>query len=67
MVTGRWGLFFQRPDKQAVEQDLEAGRRWHEETWPVIRAKAKRDGGEVLFSDLVGIRSDRVTGRTWGE
>lgn len=37
------------------------------ETWPKIRAKAKTDGGEILFADHVGIRSDRVTGRTWGE
>lgn len=63
----RWGLPFQRPDKRAVEQDPEAVRRWHEGTWPAIRAKAKKDGGEVLFADRVGIRSDQVTGRTWGE
>jgi transposase len=61
----RWGLSFQRPDKRAVEQDPEAVRRWHEETWPAIRAKVKKDGGEVLFADQVGIRSDQVTGRTW--
>ncbi|WP_425471276.1 hypothetical protein [Streptomyces roseicoloratus] len=23
--------------------------------------------GEILFADLVGTRSDQVTGRTWGE
>ena len=28
--------------------------------------KAKAEGGEVLFADQVGIRSDQVTGRTWG-
>ncbi|WP_267891576.1 winged helix-turn-helix domain-containing protein [Streptomyces sp. IGB124] len=61
----RWGLSFQRPDKRAVEQDPEAVRRWHEETWPAIRAKVRRDGGEILFADQVGIRSDQVTGRTW--
>lgn len=61
-----WGLTFQRPDKRAVEQDTEAVRVWREETWPAIRAKAKAENGEVLFGDQVGIRSDQVTGRTWG-
>ncbi|MFE0654703.1 IS630 family transposase [Streptomyces sp. NPDC059534] len=62
----RWGLTFQRPDKRAVEQDPEAVRLWREETWPAIRARAKAENGEVLFADQVGIRSNQVTGRTWG-
>ncbi|MFF1502177.1 IS630 family transposase [Streptomyces sp. NPDC058316] len=62
----RWGLTFQRPDKRALQQDPEAVRLWHEETWPAIRARAKAENGEVLFADRVGIRSDQVTGRTWG-
>ncbi|MGP4086087.1 IS630 family transposase [Streptomyces sp. KR55] len=62
----RWGLSFQRPDKRAVEQDAEAVRIWHQETWPAIRAKAKKEGAEVFFVAQVGIRSDQVTGRTWG-
>ncbi|GAA1301410.1 hypothetical protein GCM10009579_82940 [Streptomyces javensis] len=28
--------------------------------------KAKAESGEVLFADQVGIRSDQVTGHTWG-
>ncbi|MDX3078629.1 IS630 family transposase [Streptomyces sp. MI02-7b] len=63
----RWGLTFQRPDKRAVEQDPEAVRTWCEETWPAIRARANAEGAEVFFGDQVGIRSDQVTGRTWGE
>lgn len=63
----RWGLSFQCPDKRKVEQDPQAVRRWHEETWPAIRVKAKAEGGEILFADQVGVRSDQVTGRTWGE
>ncbi|WP_443052571.1 IS630 family transposase [Streptomyces sp. JV176] len=62
----RWGLSFQRPDKRAVEQDAEAMRVWRKETWPAIRASAKAEDGEVLFADQVGIRSDQVTGLTWG-
>ncbi|MGW9280889.1 IS630 family transposase [Streptomyces diastaticus] len=63
----RWGLSFQRPDKRAVEQDPEAVAQWHAESWPRIGARARADGDEVLFADQVGIRSDQVTGRTWGE
>ncbi|MFB7600148.1 IS630 family transposase [Streptomyces sp. NPDC056160] len=63
----RWRLTFRRPDKRAVEQDAEVVHLWREETWPAIRARAKADNGEVLFADQVGIRSDQVTGRTWGE
>ncbi|MFB7449848.1 IS630 family transposase [Streptomyces sp. NPDC056194] len=63
----RWGLSFQRPGKRAVEQDPEAVARRHEETWPKIRVKARKDGSEILFAGQVGFRSDQVTGRTWGE
>ncbi|MEV6955512.1 winged helix-turn-helix domain-containing protein [Streptomyces sp. NPDC051183] len=62
----RWGLTFQHPDKRAVEQDTEAVRIWHGETWPTIRARAKVENGEALFADQVGILSDQVTGRTCG-
>lgn len=29
--------------------------------------KAKTDGGEILFADQVGIRSEQAPGRTWSE
>lgn len=62
----RWGLSFQRPDKRAAGQDPEGVRRWHEETWPAIRAKAEKDGGGVPSAGRAGIPSGQVTGRTWG-
>lgn len=61
------GPSFRRPDKRAVEQDPGAVARRQQETRPKIRAKAKAGGGEILFADQVGIRSDQVTGRAWGE
>lgn len=47
----RWGLTFRRPDKRAVEQDVEAVRVRHEEAWPAIRARAMAENGDVLFKD----------------
>ncbi|WP_245231339.1 MULTISPECIES: winged helix-turn-helix domain-containing protein [Streptomyces] len=41
----RWGLSLQRLDKRAVEQDPGAVARWHQGTWPKIRAKAKAAPG----------------------
>lgn len=32
-----------------------------------MRSKARKDSGEILRSDQVGVRSDQVTGRTWVE
>ncbi|GAA3122353.1 hypothetical protein GCM10010449_50280 [Streptomyces rectiviolaceus] len=63
----RWRLSFQRPNKRAVEQDPQAVQRWHEETWPKARTRAKKDGGEILFADQVTVRSDQIAGLTWGE
>lgn len=66
-MSEAWGLSFQPPDKRAVEQDPEAVRRRHEEAWPAIRAKAKKDGGGFLFAGQGGVRPGQVTGRTRGE
>ncbi|WP_435972316.1 IS630 family transposase [Streptomyces sp. Qhu_M48] len=61
------GLSLQHPDKRTAEQDSEAVRHWLRETWPKIRAKANMYGGEILLAGQVGIRSDQVAGRPWGE
>jgi hypothetical protein len=60
-----WGCSPQRPQRRALEQHPAAVRRWLVETYPAIRARAKREGGVVLWLDELGIRSDAAAGRSW--
>lgn len=62
----RWGLTPQKPMRRAFEQHPEAVRRWLEEEYPVIRARAKREGAELHWGDEMGLRSDHQAGRSWG-
>lgn len=63
----RWGLTVQKPSRQATEQDPEAVRQWMEHDYPRLRARARREGAEIHFSDEVGVKSTHHTGTTWGE
>jgi transposase len=60
-----WGFSPQRPQRRALEQNPVAVRRWLAETYPAIRAQAKREGGVVLWLDEMGVRSDAAAGRSW--
>src|SRR5918994_7093407 len=60
-----WGFSPQRPQRRALEQNPAAVRRWLAETYPAIRARAKREGGLVLWLDEMGVRSDAAAGRYW--
>jgi hypothetical protein len=60
------GFSFQRPDKRAIETDPEAMRAWVEESYPALRERTRTEGAVVLFGDQVGVRSDQLSGRTWG-
>jgi transposase len=60
-----WGFSPQRPQRRALEQNPAAVRRWLAETYPAIRAQAKREGGVVLWLDEMGVRSDAAAGRSW--
>lgn len=62
----RMGFSFQGSDKRAIEADPEAMREWVEETYPALRERARSEGAVVLFGDQVGVRSDQLSGRTWG-
>jgi transposase len=62
----RWDLTSQKPRRRAVEQDREDVRRWLEHRYPSIRDHAKRVGAEIYWADEMGVRSDRVAGRSHG-
>jgi transposase len=54
-----WGFSPQRPQRRALEQNPAAVRRWLAETYPTIRAQAKREGGVVLWLDEMGSAQTR--------
>mgnify|MGYP001620035705 FL=1 len=61
-----WGLTPQKPLRRAYEQNPEAVQRWLEEEYPAIRARAKREGAQILWGDEMGLRSDHQAGRSDG-
>jgi transposase len=60
-----WRFSPQKPQRRALEQNPVAVRRWLAETYPAIRARAKREGGLVLWLDEMGVGSDAAAGRSW--
>ena len=60
-----WRFSPQKPQRRALEQNPAAVRRWLKETYPAIRARARREGGVVLWLDELGVRSDDAAGRSW--
>ena len=60
-----WGFSPQRPQRRALEQNPAVVARWLAEEFPMIRTRAKREGGVVLWLDEMGVRSDAATGRSW--
>ena len=59
------GFGAQKPLYQAWQQDPVLVRTWETETYPAIRAEARRVGATIYFADESGIRSDYHTGTTW--
>jgi hypothetical protein len=48
-----------------LEQNPAAVARWLAEEFPAIRARARREGGVVLWLDEMGVRSAAAAGRSW--
>ena len=63
LYLSRWGFTPQKPMKKAYEQSPAAVRKWLDEDYPVIAARAKDEGAEIHWGDETGLRSDDVRGR----
>ena len=61
----RWGFTPQKPVRRAFEQDSEQVRRWLQEEYPTIRARAKHARAEIYWADEMGVRSDHTVGRSF--
>jgi transposase len=62
----RLGFSFQRPDRRAVEADPAVLWEWTEQRWTELRKRAAAEKAQIMFLDQVGVRSDHLSGRTWG-
>src|SRR5947209_8363317 len=54
----RWGLTPQRPGRRCYRQDPEEVRRWLEEEYPALAARARAEGAELPRGDQSGARAD---------
>lgn len=59
----RWGFTPQKPMKKAYEQSPAVVKKWLDEDYPAIAARAKAEGAEIHWGDESGLRSDDVRGR----
>ncbi len=54
----RWGYTAKVPRRHARDQDPEEVRRWLEETYPAIAARARAEGAEIYWCDETGVAAD---------
>jgi transposase len=54
----RWGFTPQKPVKRAYEQNPEKIRKWLEEGYPEIAARAKKEKAEIHWGDETGINNE---------
>jgi hypothetical protein len=56
------GITPQKPLRQADERDPEAVVRWEQETYPMLRRRAKKRGAAIFFLDEAGVRRGQPKG-----
>lgn len=61
----RWGFTVQKPVVRVYECSAEAVRRWVEEEYPRIAARAKAEGANIWWGDETGLRSRHYTGTSY--
>lgn len=54
----RWGMTPQKPQKRAYEQRAPEVKKWLEEEYPSIQARAKDESAEIYWGDETGLRND---------
>jgi transposase len=54
----RWGFTPQKPIKRAYEQQPRAVKRWLDQEYPSIAARAKREKAEIYWGDETGIQTN---------
>lgn len=62
-----WGLTPQKPLRRAYERDPAAVKRWLEDEYPAIAARARREKAEIHWGDQMGLRSDHQTGTSYSK
>lgn len=61
----RWGFTPQKPLRRAYEQNPKLVQQWHDEQYPAIAAKAKKEKADIHWGDETGLCNDSQHGRSY--
>lgn len=61
----RWNLTPQKPEKEALQKDPIAVKKWLNEEWPTIQEHRRRWQAMLYFLDESGVSLIPVLGKTW--
>jgi len=66
-LLGHLGLSPQRPIYRSYKRDPKEMKKYLDETFPGLRARARQIGATIFFVDEAAVRSDAHRGTTWGK
>jgi transposase len=58
VYLGKWGMSAQRPIKRSYKQNPERIRKWLDEEFPAIKARAKSENAEIAWGDETGCQNE---------